>query len=446
MRDKKITKLRNKIWLSLWASFFVITVFVLTMIYLSHASFHRQNFQNARQQRSHLELEVMISGTPSNGVFVIESTLSGQIISIKGDTNFELNHAVEILDGVVEQESSRIRDRFLWQIPTPFIAYENTYWLFSRIFSSDIREMIEHEIEDEVIVDLDDSDTFNAPLFDQTIYTIFWDATGILETIESLQLNFYFAGMLIFIFLGALLYGVSNLLVKPITTAMERQKQFVADASHELKTPLTMIKNNLSILRLDPEATIASQKQWLDNIQFGFDRMSHLTTDLLSLAKLESQLSPTHISEFDFSQASHWIIQSMKPLADTKDISFLNDIEPDIMMKQDAGKVMQVMTILIDNAIKYTDEGGLVEIYVKRKRQMVSFTVKNSGQGICEEKLPHIFERFYSGDTSRNSESKSYGLGLAIAKTIIEQAGGTIDATSTPNEMTTFYFSLKSTE
>jgi len=442
MKDRRITKLRNKIWISLWASFFAIIIFALSTIYLSNASFHRQQFQNIKQQGSHLDLEVILRGGSPNAAFVIESTLSGQAISIQGDTDFDLDHAVEILGAVIEQENSRIRDRFLWRVPTPFIEFGGDYWLFVRMLGDEI-ESDRTEVQN-IVVDTSHADLLGEDLLqDQIFYVILWNATGVLRIIESLRFNFYLAGVTIFLLLGGLLYVIANLLVKPIIIAMERQKQFVADASHELKTPLTMIKNNLSILRLDQEATIASQKQWLDNIQFGFDRMSHLTTDLLTLAKLENQLNPTNISEFDFSQTSHWIIESMKPLADTKTIAFSNDVEENIFITQDAGKIMQVMTILVDNAIKYADEGGWVKVDVKRKRQMVSFVVKNSGQGISAEKLPHIFDRFFSANETRNSENKSYGLGLAIAKMIIEQSGGIIGASSIENELTTVYFSLK---
>jgi len=453
MNDHNIKKLRNKIWLSLWVSFFAITVFALTTVYLSQATFHRQNFQNARRNIGRLEVEEMLDGDVFQpGVFVIESTLSGQLISIQGDTTFDLDQANEIRDLTRAQASSRIRDRFLWRVPTPFITFDETYWFFTAIDGHEIDRMINQEVIDEVMdevvneVDADDRNPLNFPIYDRVIYHLFWDATFVQHAIEETRFNFAVAGVIAFALLGGVFYVVANLVVKPIEFAFERQKQFIADASHELKTPLTMINNNLSVLRLDEEATIASQKQWLDNVQFGFDRMRHLTTDLLTLAKLESQPRQDNVLAFDFSQASHWVVHSMKSLADVKDIDLSHEIQPDVYVKQDAEKIMQVMTILIDNAIKYAGVGGWVDLQVKRKRHFVTFTIANGGSGIPSEKLPYIFERFYTVDEARNSEHKSYGLGLAIAKVIIEQAGGTIEANSTLNERTTLCFSLKVAE
>jgi len=448
MNDRKIKKLRNKIWLSLWVSFFAITVFTLTTVYLSHVTFHHQQFQNARRHIGRLEMETLLDSDALHGVFVVESTLNGQLLSIQGDTTFDLDQATEIRDLIRVQTSSRIRDRFLWRVPTPFITFDETYWFFTAIDGHEIDRMINQEVMDEVVNELyvDDRGLSTSPIQDRVVYHLFWDATFVQHAIEETRVNFAVAGMVAFVLLGGIFYVVANFIVKPIGGAFERQKQFIADASHELKTPLAMIKNNLSVFRLNEEMTIASQVHWLDNVQFGFDRMSHLTTDLLTLAKLEEPLGQSKVSEFDFSQAASWVVHSMKSLADAKAIDLSHEIQPDVYVKQDAEKIMQVMTILIDNAIKYAGVGGWIELQVKRKRQVVTFTIVNGGPGIPSEKLPHIFERFYTVDEARNSENKSYGLGLAIAKMMVEQAGGTIKATSIENERTTLCFSLKVTE
>jgi len=446
MNDLNIRRLRNKIWLSLWISFFTIVVFTLVTVYLSHTSFHRQQFQNARENIGRFEVEEMLNSDDLHGIFILESTLSGQIISLQGDTTFNLTQGSEMFELANEQASSRIRDRFLWQVPAPFISFDETYWFFSRVIGEEMDRVIDQESVYEVESDQDGRSFLNEPIYDRILYTIFWDATHVLNATQRARFNFTVAGGASFALLGIVFYAVANFIVKPIEISFERQKQFIADASHELKTPLTMIKNNLSVLRLDQEATVASQAQWLDNVQFGFDRMHHLTTDLLTLAKLEEPSEQRKISEFDFSQAAGWVIHPMKSLADEKGIDLSYEIQPGLYVKENAEKIMQVMTILTDNAIKYANREGWINLQVKKKKDRVSFTLANSGSGIPPEKLPHLFDRFYTVDEARSSENKSYGLGLAIAKMIVEQAGGTIRVTSIENERTTVCFSLKVTE
>jgi len=429
MTNGKIKKLKLKIWLALWVSFFAITGALLVIIYLSHVSFERQQFQNAMHSAAPVTLEQILRGeqiSPAGAFGIKLDDGRVQAIDIQGDTTFEIDDADQIMMEVRTQTGragGRIRDRFLWRIPTPFIEYDGRYWSYIPVFQTP-------ENPEEGMIG----------------YLIFWDATVVREEIVSLRNTFLILGSLVFVLIGTLTYLIAHLLVKPTTRAFEQQKQFIADVSHELKTPLTMIKNNLKVLRMDELSTIQAKKKWLDHIEFGYERMNHLVTDLLILSKLENQLEEKKTAEFDFSQVTNWMIESMKGQFDEKGIQFLADVEPNITVNQNADKIMQAMAILLDNSIKYVDRGGKVSVTVEKSHQEVTFKVENSGSGIPATYLPHIFDRFYRVEASRNSKDKGYGLGLSIAKFIIEQAGGKISATSIPEELTTVQFSIRISE
>ncbi|NLM75002.1 MAG: ATP-binding protein [Clostridiaceae bacterium] len=125
-----------------------------------------------------------------------------------------------------------------------------------------------------------------------------------------------------------------------------------------------------------------------------------------------------------------------------KDIRLISSIERDIIIKSDPERIKQLIMILFDNAVKYTDKNGQIEIFLTKSKRLVEFSIKNTGKGIAKQDLPRIFDRFYRADPSRTHQTGSYGLGLSIAKAIIERLGGEIRATSVENEYTTFTFTL----
>ncbi|AST58426.1 histidine kinase [Thermoanaerobacterium thermosaccharolyticum] len=272
---------------------------------------------------------------------------------------------------------------------------------------------------------------------------MFLDVTMYKKTLYQLLITLLSVGiiMLFIIFLISLYFA--NRAIKPIVEAWERQKQFVADASHELKTPISIINANYDVLLANREETIDSQLKWLDYIKIGTDRMTKLINDLLSLAKMEDLRFEMQKVPFNMSDAVNDVILSMEAVAAEKDIKLIRSIEPDIIVKSDSERIKQVITILFDNAVKYTDKKGQIEISLTKSKRHVTFSIKNSGKGIAKQDLPKIFDRFYRADSSRTHDTGSYGLGLSIAKTIIERLGGEIYAESVENEYTTFTFTLE---
>lgn len=270
----------------------------------------------------------------------------------------------------------------------------------------------------------------------------FLDVTDSMDTLRNLALTFIIVGfaMLAVIFFISLIFA--NRSIKPVSEAWEKQRQFVADASHELKTPLSIINANYDVLLSNKNETIISQIKWFEYMKVGTDRMADLINSLLSLAKIESENAEGSIAPFNMSEKVCEIVQSMEAAVHEKGITLSQSIEPGIIVNSDMEMVTQVFTILYDNALKYTDENGQIDVSVKETKRLVTCTIKNSGKGIAPQDLSRIFDRFYRADKSRTGGSGGYGLGLSIAKTCMDKLGGKITAASVENEMTAFTFTL----
>ena len=268
---------------------------------------------------------------------------------------------------------------------------------------------------------------------------VFVDVSQNAAELASLVRHLSNIGMVGFVVIGVFSYLFSYFLVRPIAKNMEHQLQFIADASHELKTPLTILKSNLGVVLASREETVESQLEWLGYMEFGLDRMTNLTRQLLMLSQLESPVK-CQKSLFNLADTVERAVGFLQ--VTDKKIQWDIKLEP-MTIFQDEDKLSQVIMILLDNAVKYVEPGGTIAVRVTKSRNQAKFSVTNTGPGIPPDKLPLIFERFYRGDESRNSEAGSYGLGLAIAKGIMTQLGGKIRAESIPDEKTTLSFTVK---
>jgi signal transduction histidine kinase len=237
--------------------------------------------------------------------------------------------------------------------------------------------------------------------------------------------------------------NIANWSVRPVSEAWEKQRQFIADASHELKTPLAIINANADALALDGDSSPENRKKWIGYMKDEIVRMSGLVNELLYLAKVEGNKNKDIYSEFDLGQCTSDICTTLEALIYEKNIALECDISTNVILYSSESKVKKLLTILLDNAVKYTNEGGSIHIGVTRKKSLAEIIVENSGAGIPAENLPYVFDRFYRADKARENEDGSYGLGLAIAKSISEQLGGKLTAESVQNEKTTFKFHIK---
>lgn len=243
-------------------------------------------------------------------------------------------------------------------------------------------------------------------------------------------------GMLLVIFFISKFFA--NKSIAPIKESFDKQKQFIADASHELKTPLAVISTNVDVLLANDTDTIKNQSKWLFYIQSEVERMGKLTNDLLYLTRMDYSDAKAIFSKVNLSDAVESVILTMEAVIFENSIFLDYDIKPDLMVIGNLEQLKQVAMILLDNALKYTNPNGKVNISLKKNNNNAVLSIKNTGKGIPPENLSKIFDRFYRVDKSRSRESGGYGLGLAIAKAIVEQHKGRISVASILNDVTTF--------
>ena len=271
-------------------------------------------------------------------------------------------------------------------------------------------------------------------------YVSFADATPT-NSWQSLALTLAGAGlgMLAVFFVISLFF--SNWALKPVREAWDSQRQFVADASHELKTPLTVVLANASILLKHPEQTIASQSQWVESTQVEAERMQGLVNEMLELAQVESRAA-VHHEPLDFSEIVFREALQFESVAFERGCAFDTDIADGLRANGDATRLSKLVSTLIENAFKYVDENGTVDLRLTAAGRNAQLSVKNTGSAISPEDLPHIFDRFYRTDKARTSGAGGFGLGLAIAREIAREHGGDIVAASRESEGTTFTFTM----
>ncbi|MGI6665387.1 MAG: sensor histidine kinase [Christensenellaceae bacterium] len=237
---------------------------------------------------------------------------------------------------------------------------------------------------------------------------------------ELLQLSLYVAaGTFILLLFFSLLF--SKWAVKPVEVAFQKQQRFVSDASHELKTPHTIMGANIDVL----ENEIGSNER-ITALKGQMVRMNLLISDLLTLAKADDEKNMLHTEYFSLSKTVENTTLEFESTAFEAGKSLHYQIEADIMYLGDAAKMKQLTAILLDNAIKYSDENGDINVMLQKRDSEIIFAVSNTGTHIPEAEREKIFDRFYRRDISRARETGGYGLGLAIAKSIVEAHQGKI--------------------
>ena len=240
--------------------------------------------------------------------------------------------------------------------------------------------------------------------------------------------------LMIFILLEILFYFITNKvadkIVTPVNVSFEKQKTFVADASHELKTPLAIIVASLDEIKRNPKKS----KQMHENIINETKKMNKLISLLLSDASYDS-LKGNLFENKNLSKILELSILPFDAVAYEKNVKIDYDIKENICMKLDENAIKELISILIDNAIKHSYENETIYIKLYLENNNIVFTVQNTGDEISKEDSKKIFERFYKIDKSRNRNDNSFGLGLAIAKTITEKHNGNIGVESKDNKV-----------
>lgn len=230
---------------------------------------------------------------------------------------------------------------------------------------------------------------------------------------------------------------LSGWIVRPVQRNFERQRQFVSDAGHELKTPLTIVSANVDVLSEE-----IGESPWMDSIKSQLNRMRILITDLLTLARTDEGKSQFIMADCDLSKLTRNTLLEYEVLAFESGKELGYDIQEGIHTQADSFRVKQVVTILLDNAIKHSPEGAGINVSLKRESSRVILKVFNTGSGISDEERDKIFERFYRSDASRSRETGGYGLGLAIAKGIVSAHKGRITVEGEEGQWICFTISL----
>ncbi len=259
------------------------------------------------------------------------------------------------------------------------------------------------------------------------------------STLSSLIMTSIFAGIgslgvffVISMFLG-------KWALRPVEKAWEQQKQFVADASHELKTPLTVILANAGIVLSHRQSTVQDQAKWIEYIQTEAIRMNTLVDNLLFLAKTDDAKSNLILSRLNLSDTVYGALLPFESIIFEQEKNLDTNINPNLYVNGDENKLNQLLVILLDNAIKYSDERGTISVNLNETAEhKVVLSVSNTGAHIPQDQLEHIFDRFYRVDESRAREQGGYGLGLAIAEGIALTHNARIAVQSSEGSGTTF--------
>lgn len=254
------------------------------------------------------------------------------------------------------------------------------------------------------------------------------------RTLLITSLVILICGILIIFILSLTL---STWLIKPVEEAFNKQKQFISDASHELKTPIAVISANTDILCGE-----IGDNKWLGYIKSESVRMNTLVNNLLTLAKIEMQEDSLQVQPFEICNTIMEVTMPFESVAFEKGVTLYCDLEDKITVIGNEGHIKQVIAILTDNAIKHCTEGGYVSVNIFHSKNKCTVNVTNTGEPVPIELQEKIFERFFRADEARNRENNRYGLGLAIAKQIIDNHNGTISVKCEAG-LTTFTFTIK---
>lgn len=236
---------------------------------------------------------------------------------------------------------------------------------------------------------------------------------------------------LLFVFILVSIF--SKKAINPIIESMEKQKQFITDAGHEIKTPLAIISANADVLEM-----ISGKNEWITSIRNQTNRLDKLVKNLLILSKMNEGDIKLVFSDFDLSNAVFEAAFPFGVIAEKQNKKFIIDIRPGIKLYGDEGSIRQLVSTLVDNAIKYSNEEGSIKISLEAVKKGAKLEVYNTADNIDKDNLDKLFDRFYRTDSSRSRETGGYGIGLSIAKSIVKTHHGKIFAESEDGKSISF--------
>ena len=267
------------------------------------------------------------------------------------------------------------------------------------------------------------------------------DTDLIIESQQRLLTNLTVINFFILLISGTLSYFLAGRTLRPIQKMTEDQKQFISDASHELRTPITALKAMLEVSLRDPKLSLDESKKVLTDAIYSTNQLKTLSDSLLELNQFNNK-SALNLNPFSIKNLMSESVKKIKPKADKKQIVIkYNPINGQINI--DIQKIEELFLILLDNAIKYSSKSSQIKFIALKTRKNIIFKIIDHGIGISQKDLPHIFDRFYRADNARTKNgAQGYGLGLSIAKKIVESHGGKLEVDSKLNNGATFVIYL----
>lgn len=258
---------------------------------------------------------------------------------------------------------------------------------------------------------------------DGTVLVVFVDCSSrFASAVELLRISLVI-GVVAFVLMLVIVYLLSGLAVASAAESIDKQKRFISDAGHELKTPLAVISANVDVLEMDGD-----RNEWTQSIRNQVRRMTDLVNNMLTLSRMEEGGARQSYEDVDLSQCMQESAHTYSVVAVARERRYEVDIAPGIHMTGDRKSLAQLSSILLDNAMKYSNAGGMIRVRLYREDKRILYEVRNTCDELPEGDLERLFDRFYRADTSRSREKGGYGIGLSVAKAICENYGGTISA------------------
>ena len=265
---------------------------------------------------------------------------------------------------------------------------------------------------------------------------VFTDLSTSILSAYTLLYQSLLIGLLALIAMFILVYLFSGRAVAPVVESLDKQKRFITDAGHELKTPLAVISANVDVLELE-----SGKSEWTGSIRNQIKRMNSLVKNMLTLSRMDEDVMHVVYSDFDMSSAVEETAASFEPMAESGEKDFNINIEPGIHLTGDKNAITQLTSLLLDNAMKYSSPKGSVTIRLSRDKNVV-LEVTNTCDNIPSGNLDKLFDRFYRADSSRSRESGGFGIGLSVARAIAISHGGNIEALRDGDSLIRFVVTL----
>lgn len=259
---------------------------------------------------------------------------------------------------------------------------------------------------------------------------VFLDWSREILTIKELLFASCFVGIVFLVLVSCIAMFLSKKAIKPFIESVEKQQRFITDAGHEIKTPLAIIFSNTEVIEM-----YNGENEWTNSIKNQVNRLNDLVKGLLTLAKMDESKFILEVQEFSCGSIVVNLVDSFETLFISKNIKIYKDLDSNLKMNGNEKDFYNLISILLDNAIKYTSNNGVIKICLRKKDSKVEFIISNTCDVYLKGDLNYLFDRFYRLDNSRSRDGGGYGIGLSIANSIVKTHKGKINAIGKGNEV-----------